>query len=111
MVSRVVELFLLSPAKGAYLRSWYLGSLLILVFLRSRGGGSTGALSFFGLRGYRSACLGCCSMFPFLLKGEYNKGSWLIYCLMYYFGLYAGSYRFGDTINFMWVLFLWNGCE
>ena len=110
MFSRVVELFLLSPAKGAYLRSWYLGSLLILVFLGSGGSGLTGALSLFGFGGYKLAHLGGCSMFPFLLKGEYNKGLWLIYCLMYYFGLYAGSYRFGDTINFMWVLFLWNGC-
>ena len=55
--------------------------------------------------------------FPFFLKGEYNKGSWLIYCLIYYLGLYAGSYRFllfmysfGATFNFMWVLFLWSGC-
>ena len=66
MVSRVEELFLLNPAKGVYLR---LGSLLILVLvlLRSRGGGLTGALSFFGIRGYRSSCLDCCSMFPFFL--------------------------------------------
>ena len=68
MVSRVEELFLLSPAKGVYLR---LGSLLILVLLRSRGGGSTGALSFFGFRGYRSSCSDCCSMFSlFLWKGN-----------------------------------------
>ena len=68
MVSRVEELFLLSPAKGVYLR---LGSLLILVLLRSRGGGSTGALSFFWFRGYRSSCSDCCSMFSlFLWKGN-----------------------------------------
>ena len=70
MVSRVEELLLLCPAKGVHLR---LGSLLILVLvlLRSRGGGSTGALSFFGFRGYRSSCSDCCSMFSlFLWKGN-----------------------------------------
>ena len=68
MVSRVEELFLLNPAKGVYL---HLGSLLILVLLRSRGGGSKGALSFFGFRGYRSSCSDCCSMFSlFLWKGN-----------------------------------------
>ena len=68
MVSRVEERFLMSPARGVYLR---LGSLLILVLLRSRGGGSTGALSFFGFRGNRSSCSDCCSMFSlFLWKGN-----------------------------------------
>ena len=81
MVSRVEELFLLNPARGVYLR---LGSLLILVLLRSRGGGSTGALSFFGIRGYGSSYLDCCAMFSlFSLKGGCNKGLWLIYYLGY----------------------------
>ena len=66
MVARVEELLLLCPAMGVYMR---LGSLLILVLvlLRSRGGGLTGALSFFGIRGYRSSCLDCCAMFSLFL--------------------------------------------
>ena len=44
------------------------GSLLFLVFLGSGGSGLTGALSLFGFGGYKSAHLGGCSMFPFLLK-------------------------------------------
>ena len=81
MVSREEELFLLSPAKGVYLR---LGSSLILVLLRSRGGGLTGALSFFGIRGYGSSYLDCCAMFSlFSLKGGCNKGLWLLYYLSY----------------------------
>ena len=68
MVSRGIGFFILSPARGACLSSWYLGSLLF--FLRSRGCWSTGTLSFFRLRGCRSSCLGCCSMLPFPLKGE-----------------------------------------
>ena len=103
MVSRVVELFLLSPAKGVYLR---LGSSLILVFLRSRGGGSTGALSFFGFRGYRLACLGCCSMFPFFLKGECNKGLWLIYCLGYMLVLIGLCIRLGLPLTLCGPFFL-----
>ena len=83
MVLRVEELLLLCPAKGIHLR---LGSLLvlILVLLRSRGGGLTGALSFFGIRGYGSSYLDCCAMFSlFSLKGGCNKGLWLMYYLSY----------------------------
>ena len=83
MVLRVEELLLLCPVKGIHLR---LGSLLalILVLFGSRGGGLTGALSFFGIRGYGSSYLDCCAMFSlFSLKGGCNKGLWLLYYLSY----------------------------
>ena len=58
-------------------------------------------------------------VFPFSLKGECNKGLWLMYYLghmlvliifMYLFWgyPYIFMYSFGAT-PFMWPFFLWNG--